>query len=41
MLQLKVEAIKWELPDAATFFFSEVSGKKISYQAGQFITLVF
>ena len=41
MLQLKVEAIKWELPDAATLFFSETSGKKINYKAGQFITLVF
>ena len=41
MLQLKVEAIKWELPDTATFFFSEISGKKILYKAGQFITLVF
>jgi ferredoxin-NADP reductase len=41
MLQLKVEAIKWDLPDAATLFFSEISGKKINYKAGQFITLVF
>lgn len=41
MLQLKVETIKWELPDTATFFFSEISGKKIAYKAGQFITLVF
>jgi ferredoxin-NADP reductase len=41
MLQLKVETIKWELSDTATFFFSEVSGKKIIYKAGQFITLVF
>ncbi len=41
MLQLKVEAIKWELPDASTFFLAEVSGKKIGYKAGQFITLVF
>lgn len=41
MLQLKVEAIKWELPDTATFFLKETSGKKISYKAGQFITLVF
>ena len=41
MLQLKVEAIKWELPDTATFFLSEISGKKIHYKAGQFITLVF
>src|ERR1700733_8957612 len=41
MLQLRVEAIKWELPDAATFFFAEISGKKIGYKPGQFITLVF
>ena len=41
MLQLKVEAIKWELPDTATFFLKERSGKKVAYQAGQFITLVF
>lgn len=41
MLQLKVEAIKWELPDTATFFFKEASGEKIPYKAGQFITLVF
>src|ERR1700761_3332184 len=41
MLQLRIEAIKWENPDTATFFLSEVSGRKIDYQAGQFITLVF
>ncbi|HEY5327549.1 MAG TPA: FAD-binding oxidoreductase, partial [Mucilaginibacter sp.] len=41
MLQLKVEAIKWVLPDTATFFFTEISGKNIHYKAGQFITLVF
>jgi ring-1,2-phenylacetyl-CoA epoxidase subunit PaaE len=41
MLQLKVEAIKWVLPDTATFFFTEISGKSIHYKAGQFITLVF
>jgi ferredoxin-NADP reductase len=41
MLQLKIEAIKWENPDTATFFLSELSGKKIRYKAGQFITLVF
>ncbi|SHN34393.1 ferredoxin--NADP reductase [Mucilaginibacter sp. OK098] len=41
MLQLKVEAIKWELPDTATFSLKETSGKKIGYNAGQFITLVF
>lgn len=41
MLRLRVEAIKWELPDTATLFLSEVSGKRILYQAGQFITLIF
>ncbi len=41
MLQLKVEAIKWELADTATFFLKDISGKKITYKAGQFITLVF
>jgi len=41
MLQLKVEAIKWELPDTATFLLREINGKKINYKAGQFITLVF
>jgi ferredoxin-NADP reductase len=41
MLQLKVEAVKWELPDTATFFFKDIYGRKISYLAGQFITLVF
>ncbi|WP_183578806.1 2Fe-2S iron-sulfur cluster-binding protein [Mucilaginibacter sp. X5P1] len=41
MLRLKVEAIKWELPDTATFLLSEADGKKISYKAGQFITLIF
>ncbi len=41
MLQLKVEAIKWEAPDTATFYFAQPSGKKLHYTAGQFITLVF
>lgn len=41
MLQLKVEAIKWETTDTATFYFTETSGKKVKYVAGQFITLVF
>jgi len=41
MLQLKIEAIQWETSDTATFFLSEISGKKITYRAGQFITLVF
>jgi ferredoxin-NADP reductase len=41
MLQLKIEAIKWESPDTATFLLKEVLGKNISYKAGQFITLIF
>jgi ferredoxin-NADP reductase len=41
MLQLKVETIKWETADTATFYLSEVNGQKITYQAGQFITLIF
>src|ERR1700760_987102 len=41
MLQLKIEAIKWESRDTATFFLSEISRRKIHYKAGQFITLVF
>ncbi len=41
MLQLKVESIKWETPDTATFFFTHPEGKKIKYAAGQFITLIF
>src|SRR5581483_11959836 len=41
MLQLRIEAIKWELPGTATFFLKEISGKKIHYKAGQFITLIF
>jgi ferredoxin-NADP reductase len=41
MVRLKVEAIKWETADTATFYLAEASGKKITYIAGQFITLVF
>jgi ferredoxin-NADP reductase len=41
MLQLKVEAIKWVTADTATFYFTETSGKKVKYVAGQFVTLVF
>jgi ferredoxin-NADP reductase len=41
MLRLKVEAINWELPDTATFLLSEANGKRITYKAGQFITLIF
>jgi ferredoxin-NADP reductase len=41
MLRLRIEAIKWETHDTATFFLGEINGKKILYKAGQFITLVF
>nr|WP_294795733.1 ferredoxin--NADP reductase [uncultured Mucilaginibacter sp.] len=41
MLQVRVEDIKQETADAATFFLSDVTGAHISYQAGQFLTLVF
>jgi ferredoxin-NADP reductase len=41
MLQLRVEAIQWETADTATFYLAPVSGSKINYIAGQFITLVF
>lgn len=41
MLSLRVETIKWETADTATFYLAEVAGKKINYTAGQFITLVF
>lgn len=41
MLQLRIEAIKWELPDTATFLLREASGRKVNYKAGQFITLIF
>lgn len=41
MLQLKVEAIKWETADTATFLLKDINGAKIDYKAGQFITLVF
>jgi ferredoxin-NADP reductase len=41
MLQVKIEAIKWESRNTATFFLGEISGRKIHYKAGQFITLVF
>ena len=41
MLRLRVEAIKQETPDTATFYLAQPSGEKITYIAGQFITLVF
>ncbi|MGY3213231.1 2Fe-2S iron-sulfur cluster-binding protein [Mucilaginibacter sp. HD30] len=41
MLQLRVEDIKQETTDTATFYLSDVSGKQLLYLAGQFLTLIF
>ena len=41
MLQLRVDGIKWELPDTATFYLVEVLLRPVPYKAGQFITLIF
>jgi len=41
ILKLKVEEIKWEAPDTATFYLSNTSGKSVPYKAGQFLTLIF
>ena len=41
ILKLKIEQIKWETKDTATFYLSNVSGNPIPYKAGQFITLIF
>lgn len=41
MLQLRVEDIKQETADAATFFLSDITSARISYLPGQFLTLVF
>ncbi|WPU94977.1 ferredoxin--NADP reductase [Mucilaginibacter sabulilitoris] len=41
ILKLKIEQIKWETPDTATFYLSNTTGEPIPYKAGQFITLIF
>ncbi|MES2064442.1 MAG: ferredoxin--NADP reductase [Bacteroidota bacterium] len=41
MLQLRVDGIKWETPDTATFYLVRAVGSMVPYKAGQFITLVF
>jgi ring-1,2-phenylacetyl-CoA epoxidase subunit PaaE len=41
ILKLRIEQIKWETKDTATFYLSNVSGNTIPYKAGQFITLIF
>lgn len=41
ILKLKVEHVKWESADVATFYLSNADGTRINYEAGQFITLIF
>ncbi|MES2267777.1 MAG: ferredoxin--NADP reductase [Bacteroidota bacterium] len=41
LLQLRVDGIKWEQPDTATFYLVKAVGYNPAYKAGQFITLVF
>ncbi len=41
ILKLKVEKIKWETSDTATFYLANTSGERVYYKAGQFITLIF
>ncbi|RFZ83153.1 oxidoreductase [Mucilaginibacter terrenus] len=41
MIKLRVDSIKRELPDTATFYLSTTSAEKIRYSAGQFLTLIF
>ncbi|WP_454804343.1 2Fe-2S iron-sulfur cluster-binding protein [Mucilaginibacter phyllosphaerae] len=41
LLQLRVDGIKWETTDTATFYLVRTVGNKVEYKAGQFITLVF
>ncbi|MDN3581558.1 ferredoxin--NADP reductase [Mucilaginibacter flavus] len=42
ILKLKLENIKWETPDTATFYLSNTAiDERITYKAGQFITLIF
>ena len=41
MLELRVDGIKWELPDTATFYLVEKIVRPVPYRAGQFLTFVF
>ncbi|PWK70028.1 ring-1,2-phenylacetyl-CoA epoxidase subunit PaaE [Mucilaginibacter oryzae] len=41
ILKLKVERVKWESADIATFYLSTADGRAVPYEAGQFITLIF
>ena len=39
-LQFKITALRQETADTKTYFIEEVSGKSVTYKAGQFITLL-
>ncbi|WP_158288357.1 ferredoxin--NADP reductase [Mucilaginibacter psychrotolerans] len=41
MLELRVDGIKWELPNTATFYLVEKIVRPVPYKAGQFLTFVF
>jgi ferredoxin-NADP reductase len=39
-LQLQIDSVRKETADTVTFFLREVSGRKVHYKPGQFITLI-
>lgn len=39
--KIRVKSILQETPEAKTFFFEHTDGSPVSYQAGQFLTLIF
>jgi ferredoxin-NADP reductase len=41
ILKLRIETIRWETPDTATFYLANTSGEAVNYKAGQFLTLIF
>jgi ferredoxin-NADP reductase len=41
MLEFRVDGIKWELQDTATFYLVEKIVRPVPYRAGQFLTFVF
>lgn len=41
ILELRVDGIKWELSDTATFYLVEKIVRPVPYRAGQFLTFIF
>ena len=39
-LQFRIKKIRYETTDSKTYFIEEITGKKIYYKAGQFLTLI-